>query len=106
MAFISLLRLWGIAFCERYISFKDRHHDQMIQAARSGYQNIAEGGQDSATSKKLELNLTNVARSSLDELRKDYLKYLMRRHLCYWEKEEESLFLEARSLRPQTLERA
>ena len=47
----------------------DRHHDQMVQAARSGYQNIAEGSEDSATSKKLEMNLTNVARSSQDEAR-------------------------------------
>src|SRR5512142_2138050 len=81
-------------FCERYISQGDRHHDQMVQAARSGYQNIAEGSEDSATSKKLEMNLTNVARSSLDELRKDYLKYLSRRGLRYW-KEGEVIFTEA-----------
>jgi len=55
-------------FCERYVPLKDRHYDQMVQAARSSYQNIAEGSEDSATSKKLELNLTNVARSSLGEL--------------------------------------
>lgn len=92
-------------FCDRYIPFKDRHHDQMVQAARSGYQNIAEGSEDSATSKKLEMNLTNVARSSIDEVRKDYLKYLARRNLPVWQ-EGEPLFNEARNLRPATLEQA
>ena len=57
-------------FCDRYRPKSDRHHDQMVQAARSGSQNIAEGSEDSATSNKLEMNLTNVARSSLDECRK------------------------------------
>lgn len=52
-------------FCKRYVPQKDRHFDQMVQAARSGYQNIGEGSEDSATSKKLEMNLTNVAKSSL-----------------------------------------
>jgi four helix bundle protein len=66
-------------FCKRYVPIKDRHHDQMVQAARSGYQNIGEGSEDSATSKKLEMNLTNVARSSLGEVEKDYVKHLMRR---------------------------
>lgn len=92
-------------FCQRYIPFKDRHHDQMVQAARSGYQNIAEGSEDSATSKKLEMNLTNVARASLDEVRKDYLKYFSRRNLPVWQ-DGEPLFTEARNLRPQTLEEA
>ncbi|MCF7817021.1 MAG: four helix bundle suffix domain-containing protein [Kiritimatiellales bacterium] len=92
-------------FCERYIPFKDRHHDQMVQAARSGYQNLAEGSEDSATTKKLEMNLTNVARSSLGELQKDYVKHLKRRHLNHWQ-QGESAFEEARSLRPQTLEEA
>ncbi len=62
-------------FCERYIDRKDRHFDQMVQAARSGFQNIGEGSEDSATSKKLEMNLTNVAKSSLGELERDYQKY-------------------------------
>ena len=60
----ELLYAFTCRFCERYIPFSDRHHDQMVQAARSSYQNIAEGSEDSATSKKLEMNLTNVARSS------------------------------------------
>lgn len=92
-------------FCERYIPFKDRHHDQMVQAARSGYQNLSEGSEDSATTKKLEMNLTNVARSSLGELNKDYVKHLKRRHLNHWQSGD-AVFEEARRLRPQTLEDA
>lgn len=92
-------------FCERYVPFKDRHHDQMVQAARSGYQNLAEGSEDSATTRKLEMNLTNVARSSLGELHKDYLKHLNRRHLREWQMGDPE-FEEARALRPQTLEEA
>lgn len=92
-------------FCERYVSAKDRHYDQMVQAARSGYQNIGEGSEDSATSKKLEMNLTNVAKSSLGELERDYLKHLQRRNLRCWKKEEPS-FEEARTLRPETVEQA
>jgi four helix bundle suffix protein len=101
----ELLYDFTCRFCRRYIPFKDRHHDQMVQAARSGYQNIAEGSEDSATSRKLEMNLTNVARASLDELRKDYLKYLSRRNLPVWQ-DGEPLFAEARNLRPRTLEEA
>lgn len=92
-------------FCSRYIPEKDRHHDQMVQAARSGYQNLAEGSEDSATSKKLEMNLTNVARSSLAELERDYVKHLMRRGLRHWQKGEPD-FEEARALRPGTVEDA
>ena len=64
-----------VRFCDRYIDRKSRTHDQMVQAARSGVQNIAEGSQVSGTSKKMELKLTNVARASLEELRfyKDHL---------------------------------
>src|SRR3954468_19422305 len=101
----ELLYDFTCRFCERYIPRKDRHHDQMVQAARSGYQNIAEGSEDSATSKKLEMNLTNVARSSLDELRKDYLKYLTRRGLKHWQ-EGETVFTQGRNLRPRTLKEA
>ncbi|MEI8312255.1 MAG: four helix bundle suffix domain-containing protein [Verrucomicrobiota bacterium] len=92
-------------FCARYVPRSDRHHDQMVQAARSGYQNIAEGSEDSATSKKLEMNLTNVARSSLDEARKDYIKHLVRRGLRHWQ-EGEAVFTEARNLRPKSVEEA
>src|SRR5512136_302017 len=59
-------------FSERYVERFSRTRDQMVQAARSGVQNIAEGSLASATSKKTELKLTGVARASLEELRLDY----------------------------------
>ena len=61
-----------VLFCNRFIEKKSRSHDQMVQAARSGVQNIAEGSMASATSKKTELTLTGVARASLEELLLDY----------------------------------
>ncbi len=73
-----------VRFCDRYISVRSRTHDQMVQAARSGVQNIAEGSQASGTSKKMELKLTNVARASLEELRLDYEDYLRQRALPLW----------------------
>jgi four helix bundle suffix protein len=73
-------------FCDRYIDRRSRTHDQMVQAARSGVQNIAEGSQASATSKKFELKLTNVARASLEELRLDYQDFLRHRGLREWER--------------------
>ena len=73
-----------VRFCDRYISPRSRTHDQMVQAARSGVQNIAEGSQASGTSKKFELKLTNVARASLEELRLDYEDYLRQRSLPLW----------------------
>ena len=73
-----------VRFCERFIDKKSRTHDQMVQAARSGVQNIAEGSQASGTSKKFELKLTNVARASLEELRLDYEDYLRHRRLPEW----------------------
>jgi four helix bundle protein len=57
-----------VVFCDRFIDRRSRTCDQMVQAARSGKQNIAEASQASATSKKTELKLTDVARSSLEEL--------------------------------------
>jgi four helix bundle suffix protein len=101
----ELLYDFTCRFCDRYVPKQDRHHDQMVQAARSGYQNIAEGSEDSATSKKLEMNLTNVARSSIDEVLKDFIKHLTRRNLRHWQGGEPR-FAEARNLRPQTLEEA
>jgi len=75
-----------VVFCERYISCFSRTVDQMVQAARSGKQNIAEGSQASATSKKTEIKLINVARSSLQELLEDYEDYLRQNNLEIWEK--------------------
>ena len=73
-----------VRFCDRYISPRSRTHDQMVQAARSGVQNIAEGSKASGTSKKFELKLTNVARASLEELRLDYEDFLRHRSLPLW----------------------
>lgn len=70
-----------VRFVERYVERFSRTRDQMVQAARSGVQNIAEGSQASGTSKKTELKLTNVARASLEELRLDYEDFLRQRGL-------------------------
>lgn len=75
-----------VRFCDRYIDRRSRTHDQMVQAARSGVQNIAEGSQASGTSKKTELKLTNVARASLEELKLDYEDFLRQRGLPMWDK--------------------
>ena len=72
-------------FCNKYLSGKDRTVDQMVQAARSGKQNIVEGCAASATSSKMEITLINVAKSSLQELREDYLDYLRTRGHRLWE---------------------
>jgi four helix bundle suffix protein len=77
-----------VRFCDRYIEKRSRTHDQMVQAARSGVQNIAEGSQASGTSKKMELKLTNVARASLEELRLDYEDFLRQRGLARWERQD------------------
>jgi four helix bundle suffix protein len=77
-----------VRFTERYIDKRSRTRDQMVQAARSGVQNIAEGSQASGTSKKTELKLTNVARASLEELRLDYEDYLRQRGLPLWPRED------------------
>jgi len=77
-----------VRFCARYIDQRSRTHDQMVQAARCGVQNIAEGSQASGTSKKTELKLTNVARASLEELRLDYEDFLRQRGLAQWPRED------------------
>ena len=77
-----------VRFCDRYIDPRSRTHDQMVQAARSGVQNIAEGSEVSATSKKMELKLTQVARASLEELRLDYEDFLRHRELAQWAVED------------------
>jgi four helix bundle protein len=73
-----------VRFCNRYVDRGSRTHDQMVQAARSGVQNIAEASQGSGTSRKMEMKLTNVARASLEELRLDYQDYLRQRDLPEW----------------------
>src|SRR6266436_7840786 len=70
-----------VKFCDRFIDRRSRTHDQMVQAARSGRQNIAEGSQASGTSKKFELKLVGVARASLEELLLDYEDFLRQRGL-------------------------
>jgi four helix bundle suffix protein len=75
-----------VIFCGRFVEKRSRTHDQMVQAARSGVQNIAEGSMASATSKKTELKLTGVARASLEELLLDYQDFLRQRGLRIWSK--------------------
>ena len=75
------------AFCNRLIDRRSRTHDQMVQAARSGKQNIAEGSMASGTSRKTELKLVGVARASLEELLLDYEDFLRQKGLALWGKE-------------------
>ncbi len=72
-------------FCNKFIYLKSRTHDQMIQAARSGMQNIVEGSVDSAVSKESEIKLTGIARGSLHELKSDYEAYLRQHGYEQWE---------------------
>jgi len=76
-----------VTFCDRFIDRRSRTHDQMVQAARSGKQNIAEGSMASGTSKKTELKLIGVARASLEELLLDFQDYLRQKALPLWGKE-------------------
>lgn len=76
-----------VCFCQRFLDKRDRTVDQMIQAARSGKQNIVEGSMASGTSKETEVKLTNVARASLEELLADYRDFLRTRGLRLWEKD-------------------
>ena len=74
------------AFCKRFIDYRSRTNDQMVQAARSGKQNIVEGSAASGTSKKFELKLVGVARASLQELLEDFKDFLLHHDLPIWEK--------------------
>jgi four helix bundle suffix protein len=76
-----------VIFCDRFMDRRSRTHDQMVQAARSGVRNIEEGSAGSATSKKGELKLTNIARASLEELMRDYEDFLRHRGLRVWPKD-------------------
>ena len=78
-----------VVFCNRFIDKRSRTHDQMVQAARSGKQNIAEGSMASGTSKKTELKLIGVARASLEELLLDYQDFLRQKGLLLWGKDHE-----------------
>lgn len=71
-------------FCAHFLEKRDRTYDQMIQAARSGKQNILEGSQASGTSKETEIKLTGVARASLEELLEDYRDFLRVRGIAEW----------------------
>ena len=77
-----------VYFCDRFIDKRSRTHDQMVQAARSGKQNIVEGSMASGTSKETEIKLTNVARASLEELLADYRDFLRVRKLPVWDKND------------------
>jgi four helix bundle suffix protein len=76
-----------VRFCQRYFDKRDRTVDQMVQAARSGKQNIIEGSLASGTSKQIEIKLTNVARASLEELLADYRDFLRLRGIEEWSKD-------------------
>jgi len=77
-----------VKFCNRFIDKRSRTHDQMVQAARSGKQNIAEGSMASGTSKKIELKLVGIARASLEELLQDYQDFLRQHNLLLWNKND------------------
>jgi restriction system protein len=77
-----------VSFCDRFIDKRSRTVDQMVQAARSGRQNIAEGSRASAASSQTELRLINVARASLDELLLDFEDFLRQRGLPQWAKDD------------------
>src|SRR6266478_5927478 len=79
-----------VKFCDRLIDRRSRTHDQMVQAARSGRQNIAEGSQASGTSRRFELKLVGVARASLEELLLDYEDFLRQHGLPLWGKDHQT----------------
>ena len=83
-----------VKFCGRFLDKRDRTFDQMVQAARSGKQNILEGSKASGTSKETEIKLINVARASLEELLEDYRDFLRVRGAKLWLKDsKEALFV-------------
>jgi four helix bundle suffix protein len=92
-----------VLFCGRFLNKRDRTVDQMVQAARSGKQNILEGSQVSGTSKEAELKLVNVARASLEELLEDYRDFLRVRAAALWDKDSpEALFVRKLGARKDT----
>ncbi len=90
-------------FCERFLKRSDRTIDQMIQAARSGKQNIVEGSKASGTSKEMEIKLINVARASPEELLEDYRDFLWVRDFVLWEKDsKEARYVRKLGSKPNT----
>ena len=90
-------------FCQRFLTKGDRTIDQMVQAARSGKQNIVEASKASGTSKEMEIKLANVARASLEELLNDYHDYLRVRDHAIWDKDsKEALYVRKLGTRPNT----
>ena len=90
-----------VCFCDRFVARIDRTRDQMVQAARSGKQNIVEPSQVSGTSKEMEIKLVNVARASLQELLEDYRDFLRVRGLLLWKKDmREARFVRKLGARP------
>lgn len=88
-------------FCRRFLKHPDRTIDQMVQAARSGKQNIVEGSKAAKTSKEMEIKLTNVARASLEELLNDYEDFLRNGDWAIWDKNsKEALFVRKLGKRP------
>jgi four helix bundle suffix protein len=92
-----------VRFCDKYVDRRSRTHDQMVQAARSGCQNLQEGSVDSAVSKKIEMKLMGIAKGSLKELERDYKKFLKHRDLPEWPPSHPAL-TRFRALRCATLE--
>ena len=92
-----------VLFCKKYVPVSDRTNDQMVQSGRSGFQNIAEGSVDSGVSKKSEIKLTGIAIGCMDELAKDYRKYLERKKLVAWSPDHPAL-LDLKDLHVKTLE--
>ena len=90
-----------VVFCKRFLKIGDRTNDQMVQAARSGKQNIVEGAKAAVISSETELKLTGVARASLEELLEDYQDYLRNNKLKLWDKDGD----EARYVRDLSAER-
>ncbi len=90
-----------VRFCDRFLNRRDRTVDQMVQAARSGKQNILEGCMASATSKESEIKLVNVARASLEELLEDYRDFLRVRRQPLWAKDSrEAMFVRKLGAKP------
>jgi four helix bundle suffix protein len=90
-------------FCQSFLKKGDRTVDQMVQAARSGKQNIVEGSKAATTSKEMEIKLTNVARASLEELLEDYRDFLKVRDFPIWDKDsKEALYVRKLSHNSQT----